>query len=465
MTLSAASADQARLAMRIREMLTAGRPAAAAPMLRVLRGLHAPADLLAELDARMLMAAGHVQEAANELAGSIASMPGHAALHACRAEALMRLDQPDAALPDAAEAVLLAPKAAEAKALLGIVLVEAGRPEEAGRCLAEALQADPAVSSYRIGLAEALHRLGRPNDAIFVLRDGIRLAPRDLAVRRAAILHAVRAGFHEDAVELGEAAREAGVLDAAVFGLTGHALGALGRHHEAFHAYGEASRLDPDDAYVRHLAAAGGAVPAGPRAPDEYVRVVFDGYAARVAPHRRGLRYRGPGLIRAALEALPELSGPVTDLGCGTGLLAVTCSDLAGPWTGVDLSRAMLAQARARGLYEDLVEGEITAVPEALPPAGLVLAGDVLCYFGALDGVLEVMRHHLQPGGHAVFSLETGNEPFTIGANGRFSHGEAYVRAAAEDAGFSVLALQHDILRLEHDRPVPGLIVTVRAPR
>ena len=464
MTLTTASAHQARLAVRIREMLAGGRPAAARPMLHVLRGLGAPADLLAELDARVLMADGRVRDATGVLAAGILSMPGCAGLHACRAEALMRLDQPEAALIDAAEAVLLAPHAAEAKALLGIVLIEAGRADEAGRCLSEALMAEPAISSYRIALAEALHRVGRPGDAVFVLADGIRLAPRDLALRRAAILHAVRAGLNNEAVEMGEAARRAGVLDASVLGLTGHALGALSRHAEAFECYGEASRLDPDDAYVRHLAAAGGAVLVGLRAPDEYVRVVFDGYAERFDAHLLELGYRVPGLIRAALEVLPDLRGPVTDLGCGTGLLAVTCRDLAGQWTGVDLSGAMLGQARARNLYDRLIEGEITAVPAELPAAGLVLAGDVLCYFGALDEPLKTVRDHLLPGGHAVFSLEAGGETFAIGENGRFSHGENYVRAVVREAGLNILAFQPDMLRFERGQPVPGFIVTVRAP-
>ena len=457
------SADQARLAVRIREMLAAGRPAVARPMLRVLHGLGTPPDLLAELDARLLMTAGQACEAVDVLTAAIASTPGHAGLHACRAEAFMSLDQMEAALADAAETVLLAPMAAEAKALLGIVLIEAGRPEEAARCLAEALDAEPAVPSYRIALAEALHRLGRPHDAIFVLSDGVRLVPRDLALRRAATLHAVRAGLHADAIGFGEAARAAGVIDASIFGLTGHALGALGRHREAFEAYGDASRLDPDDAYVRHLAAAGGTVPAGPRAPDEYVRVVFDGYAERFDAHLLELGYRVPGLIRTALESLPDISGPVTDLGCGTGLLAVTCHDLIGPWTGVDLSGAMLAQARARNLYDHLLEGEITTVPATLSPAGLVLAGDVFPYFGALDEILKAIRGHLRPNGCAIFSLEAGSEEFAIGVNGRFSHGEGYVRRVAEAAGFDVLAVYHDVIRSEGDRLVAGMIVTVKA--
>ncbi len=55
-----------------------------------------------------------------------------------------------------------------------------------------------------------------------------------------------------------EEAHAAGVADACLFGLKGHALSSLGRHAEAAEAYAEALKLGPDDPYVRHLVAASG---------------------------------------------------------------------------------------------------------------------------------------------------------------------------------------------------------------
>ncbi len=141
-----------------------------------------------------------------------------------------------------------------------------------------------------------------------------------------------------------------------MLGLLGHALSSLGRHDEASGAYAEALKLAPEDPYVRHLVAAAGLVPDLGRAPPDYVRVVFDGYATRFDAHLMGLGYRIPGLVRAIVAATPPEeragTGPVLDLGCGTGLMAVALSDLPlGPIVGVDLSRGMLAAAaRARPL-------------------------------------------------------------------------------------------------------------------
>jgi predicted TPR repeat methyltransferase len=110
--------------------------------------------------------------------------------------------------------------------------------------------------------------------------------------------------------------------------MMGHALSSLGRHGEAGDAYAEALKLGPDDPYVRHLVAASGIVPGAMRAPVDYLRAVFDGYADRFESHIVSLGYRIPGLIRATLLQHPtimagETLGPALDLGCGTGLMAV----------------------------------------------------------------------------------------------------------------------------------------------
>lgn len=67
--------------------------------------------------------------------------------------------------------------------------------------------------------------------------------------------------------------------------------------------------------------------------------------------------------------------GPVLDVGCGTGAVAMALG--ARPVDGVDISPEMLAVARAKGAYRDLTEVNLMAWPE-LPEqayAGVVSAG------------------------------------------------------------------------------------------
>ena len=81
------------------------------------------------------------------------------------------------------------------------------------------------------------------------------------------------------------------------------------------------------------------------------------------------------------------------DLGCGTGLAGAAFRHCCGRLVGVDLSPAMLAQARAKGLYDRLVEGDVAEflAGEAAAQARyhLILAADVFMYLADLAAVLR----------------------------------------------------------------------------
>ncbi len=217
-------------------------------------------------------------------------------------------------------------------------------------------------------------------------------------------------------------ARQDGMLDACGFGLLGHALSSLGRYDDAADAYVAASKLAPDDPYVRHLAAAAGRFEAGERAPPDYVRALFNSYADRFDQHLIHLRYRIPGLLRGVLARHAAAPGPVLDLGCGTGLLAVACQDVVhGDWTGVDLSPRMLAAAREKALYRELHEADLTAyLADEERTFPLILAGDVLCYFGPLAPILKAVQSHLTPDGRFVLTVGTARLRIRCGAPGSY---------------------------------------------
>jgi len=90
-----------------------------------------------------------------------------------------------------------------------------------------------------------------------------------------------------------------------------------------------------------------------------------------------GMAYILPAQVAAAwMEG--GGTGPVLDIGAGTGLLAAALRGLgfAGAIDGVDLSAEMLARASAKGLYRDLHKADITR-PLALEAryGGLVSSG------------------------------------------------------------------------------------------
>jgi predicted TPR repeat methyltransferase len=466
------------LMARLASLIDAGRLGAARPLLSAVRRLAPPSPQLATLSARLAMREGQFDVAQTALDEAVRQAPEHAGLRKCRADLRMQMDDREGAAADAAEAVILDSSDHVAKALLGVTMLELKRPADAIACLAEAVAAEPANPFYREGLAASQEAAGDADAALATLTSGIAASPGWPGLRNAAAMLSVRRRDFTSAVRIAEEARAAGMADAALFGLKGHALSSLGRHADAADAYAEALKLGPNDPYVRHLVASSGALPGAERAPAEYLRAVFDGYADRFDMHLVSLGYRVPGLIREALTRHPAIVaggrvGPVLDLGCGTGLVAVAVSDLPiGPIVGVDTSPGMLANANAKQLYAELREVDLMHL--LTKEAGrwqLMMAGDVLCYFGALHDVLAAAHARLEPGGWLIFTVEEllpdydgvlcGEGGWALQRQGRYAHTMDYVAAVAQDVGFTIRTLERQTLRYEADAPVHGLFAVL----
>jgi SAM-dependent methyltransferase len=131
--------------------------------------------------------------------------------------------------------------------------------------------------------------------------------------------------------------------------------------------------------------------------------VVFDRVADRYDETRGGLA-RARNLAPVLVGMLPP-TGPVLEVGVGTGLIATGLAELGRPVVGVDLSTAMLARAARR------MPGRV-AVADArqLPIASGAVAGAVLVHVlhvvGDLDQTLAELARVLRPGGVAVATAE-----------------------------------------------------------
>jgi Flp pilus assembly protein TadD len=273
------SARPEALIARVAALLEAGRTGVARPLLDAARRLAPPSAQLSQLSAMLAIREGRRDLAQSELDTAISDYPDNAALRKCRAELRHCLGDTAGAAAEAAEAVIIDRRDPTAKALLGALMLELKRPQDAIACFADAVTVVPSHPGYREGLATALEAVGDYEAAFATLTVGIAAAPRNIGLRNAAVLLAVRQQDFATALELAEQANSECLADACLFGLQGHALSSLGRHEEAADAYAEALKLGPDDPSVRHLVAASGRVPPKKRADIEYVRAVFDGYA------------------------------------------------------------------------------------------------------------------------------------------------------------------------------------------
>ena len=445
MNMINATADADALCSRAAELIETGRAEAARPLLAAAKALASTTPDIAVLSARLALSEDDWGRAMLALDEGVDAAPSHAGLRKCRAEVRHRLRDVEGAARDAAEAVIFEPADPHAKALLGTALLDLGRTADAVACLGEAVANLPNEMAYREVLSVALEHGGDRDAALRVLKDGIALCPASVAARNAAIQLSIRRRDFSGAARLAEEARTAGVADARTFGMKGHALSSLGRHEEAALAYQDALKLDPTNAHARHLVASSGTPPDAKGALEAFIRSVFDGYADRFETHLLSLGYGIPDAIRSALEKHPRIAagaklGPVLDLGCGTGLVALAIADLPlGPITGVDLSPRMLDHARAKGLYAELREAEIVADLLAQSRRWpLIIAADVLCISARWRNSWPPVSQRLEPGGWFVFSVEEiqadhdgimpGNGKWALERQGRHAHAPHYVR-------------------------------------
>ena len=196
--------------------------------------------------------------------------------------------------------------------------------------------------------------------------------------------------------------------------------------------------------------------------PRAYVARLFDDYAPRFDRHLlRDLAYRGPALIAAAID----IAAPgrrfvrALDLGCGTGLAGAPLRARVERLEGVDLSPAMLAKARERGLYNALEAANIVDHLRRFGAAfDLIVAADALVYCGDLKPVFAATAAALVPGGLFAFTLESfTGEGYRLGETMRFAHARAYVEASAAAAPLSPVIVEAAATRREKGADVPGL--------
>jgi predicted TPR repeat methyltransferase len=249
-----------------------------------------------------------------------------------------------------------------------------------------------------------------------------------------------------------------------------NALRALGRREEAIEAYRRARELGADPAGIGFALAALGEGAPPTSAPAGYVKELFDQYAGHFDRHLVGvLGYRTPELLVALLRAGRDgQAESALDLGCGTGLCGPLLRPLARRLAGVDLSEKMLDKARGTGLYDELACADILAWLAGRPGEWeLVLAADVLVYFGELEPLFERVALALRPGGRFAFSVEAleqdGGTGYAITASNRFAHAPAYVRACAARAGLEIVEQRDAVLRKEHGADVAGILFLLSA--
>jgi len=340
----------------------------------------------------------------------------------------------DGAVAAYRRAIALEPRHANAHNNLGVVLRAKGEPAEAEAAYREAIRIDPEHSDAYHNLGVLLNGQKRSHEAAICFSKVITLSPAHPEARRLLALAHCTLGDVDKAIEVFE----------------------------------EWLAEEPDDPIALHMLAACSGRDVPVRASDAFVEATFDSFAGSFDAKLAKLLYRAPALVAETLawsgvEAANELD--VLDAGCGTGLCGPLLAPYARRLVGVDLSERMLAQARARDVYSELVKGELTEYLRG--SAGMfdaIVSADTLVYFGPLEAVVAAAARALRPGGLLVFTVEEQAEDgYSLSVNGRYRHARRYLEQVLADAGLQPEVVSAE-LRLEAGDPVAGLVVRGTRP-
>lgn len=207
------------------------------------------------------------------------------------------------------------------------------------------------------------------------------------------------------------------------------------------------------------------------RAPASYIRRIFDGYADSFDKHLvEKLKYHTPALI--AEIVLSQLGAEahslnILDLGCGTGLFGEQLKNIKKELVGVDLAPRMIDKARERGIYDELIVGDLLEHLAGTKVARfeLIAATDVFNYVGNLRPVFEQASRILSLGGWLTFSIEAAPDSavdFVLEKTGRYQHSRTYLEQLATQFGFARTHFSEAVLRQEHGKPVIGYLYLLK---
>ena len=427
--------------------------------------------------ARALVEQGRHEESASLLQDLLARHPGQVPARLALAETLLRLGRHAEAETQARTLAGSAPPGrprARALTLLARALQARQETDAALDAWEQALSAQPDLVPALMGKGTLLRLKGRDREALDCFDAAVRLAPDHAGAWHARGLTRIVLDDLEQAAADLERAFRLDPRDVAA----GAQLASVYRHLRRIPESVEVSRrileVDPDNAKARFYVQAFESNENGEgvqRIPREVAELTYsDPEVGRhfEASLKGGLQYRAPDALDAAVRkvcAPAPASLDILELGCGTGLCGSRFADVARRLVGTDLSPAMLDVAREKNAYTELRVADLMDVlAQERDAFDLVIAMDVLCYFGDLGEIFHRCSATLRERGVFAFSVEKPDhdEDWQLHPYGHFVHSLRHIRQVAADAGLREAFSEEMVLRREAHEPRVGYLCLFR---
>ena len=372
-------------------------------------------------------------EALESCEKAIALMPDNAEAHNNRGNNLCKLERYDESFAAYDKALALKPDLAEAWLGRGNVFAELKHYDEAFSAYDKALVFRPDLAEAWLCRGNVFRDLKRYDEAFAAYDKSIALKP-ELA----------KAWLYRGRTQMSR-----------------------GKHDEGRKDFEQALALGANKDIVAFELARFGIAKAPTVVPQSIVVDLFDSIAGRFDQHLvHQLKYHVPAnLFNLMRQSNQPTSVDILDLGCGTGLTGIQVRSSAKRLVGVDVSQKMLAIAKSRAIYDDLICEEIIEFLNSHKQKyDVVISTDVFIYFGDLAPIFILVHRTLNDNGYFCFSAESTNDgdDYRLRETGRYQHSKGYLERLASGFGFMVQAIEETIIRQESNTGVPGFLAIMR---
>jgi predicted TPR repeat methyltransferase len=361
----------------------------------------------------------------------------------------------------------LDPGSAKIRTNLGILYQLEGDLVHAEEFFRAALRRDDSLFQAYFNLAVVLHKQHRLGEALATLDHVLMLTPHLFDA------HLLIAKVHKEANDAVQAeisinkALELQPKHVESLHFLANLLAAQERYDEAKAVYERIVAAAPeDDSAVFALRVLNGERPAAP--PRQHVQGIFNELADSFDTHLEELGYEGPHILREMLAQV--VSGEfhfqrMLDIGCGTGGAGQAFRGHGDYLFGIDIAERMVDICRETDCYDKLKVADVRELAAGDSNFDLVVAADVLPYFGDLGQVFPAIQTRMAEGGILLLTAEHLSKDHDYGvdnATGRYQVSEAYLRQVAQAHGFQILALETKPLRRERGQWLEGYFAVWR---
>ena len=130
-------------------------------------------------------------------------------------------------------------------------------------------------------------------------------------------------------------------------------------------------------------------------------------------------------------------------------------------WMSRHLNDPYVQEAQKKEIYDVLVQSELLDFlqQERLNKYDLIVAADVLPYFGDLKPLFEAISQRITDAGYFIFTTEISKSlPWTLELSSRFSHSPDYIKTLLDSLGFNIIKQEQVSARMHQGKTLDVML-------